>query len=239
LAAPINYGTHAGTHVIFGDVTEDTTSGDSQPLFGAPTVTGNSIDFSPAGFDAQSQNGGTDTTASSLSFTLSAKPGSWITSLIFSEAGDTTLAGNVAPGSTDTATGVFASGTIEIHDVNFAPINPVISAPFALSFTPSGGTYFLGTDGGGGPVFHTQWTGSVTIPIEDILLANGIGTGATRVMIDLDNTLAAESQAGTSAQIAKKDFGAVAIRAEVPEPGLLGPAAGLAALALRKRGRVR
>lgn len=239
LAAPINYGTQAGTDMIFGDVTEDTSSGDSPPLFGAPGVTGNSIDFNPVGFDAASQNVGDDTTAGDLSFTLTAKPGSWIQSLTFSAAGDTTMAGNVAPGSTDTAAAVVAAGTIEIHEANFVALNPVISVAFALSFAPSGGTYFLGTDGGGGPVFHTQWAGSVTIPVETILIANGIDVGATRVVIDLDHTLTASSQAGTSVQIDMKDFGAVVVRADVPEPGSLVGVAGLAVLAFRRRGRVR
>ena len=238
-AAPINYGTHAGTHVVFGDVSEEAGLGDTGPLFGAPTVTGNSIDFNPAGFDAATQNAGNDTTLSSFSFTLTANPGTWIRRVTFSEAGDATLAGNVAPGSTATSTAVSASGTIEIREVNFLPINPVISAPFTLTFSPSGGTYFLGTDGGGGPIFHSQWSGSVTIPVEDILLANGINTGATRVVIDLDNSVTAASEAGTSAQVDIKDFGAVVIRADapiIPEPGSLPFAAALAALTLRRRG---
>jgi hypothetical protein len=237
LAAPINYGTHAGIDVIFGDVSEEAGAGDVAPLFGAPTVTGNSIDFNPVGFDAASQNGGNDQTVSSLSFTLSAKPGSWIRRITFSGAGDTTLAGNVAPGSTDTATAVSASGTIEVHEVNFLPVSPAISAPFTLTFSPSGGTYFLGTDGGGGPIFHTQWTGSVTIPVEDILIANGISAGATRIVVDLDHSLTAASQAGTAAGIEVKDFGGIAVRVDVPEPGALVCGAGLAVLVLRRRGR--
>ena len=34
-AVPINYGSHVGTTVDYINVTEDTTTGDSQPLFGA------------------------------------------------------------------------------------------------------------------------------------------------------------------------------------------------------------
>jgi hypothetical protein len=87
----------------------------------------------------------------------------------------------------------------------------------------------LGTDGGGGPLFNTQWNGSVTLDIEAILIANGIpippGTvdpdgGATKISIDLDDTLVAVSQQGTTSLISKKDFSARSVRANVPtEPG--------------------
>ena len=227
-AALINYGSHNASHFTFVNVTEDSTLAEPLPLFGAPVVTGDSIDFNPVGFDALSTGGGADPTESNLTFGLTAKSGSRIRRVTFGEAGDTTLGGNVAPGSTATASAVSASGALQIHEVNFQAINP-ISVPFSLSFSPSGGTFFLGTDGGGGPIFHTQWTGSVTLDIEAVLIANGIAItpglidpdgGATRVSIDLDNRLEALSQQGTSAAIGKKDFGAVVIRANVPgEPG--------------------
>src|SRR5688500_12976431 len=126
---------------------------------------------------------------------VTAKSGSRISSVTLTEAGDTTLDGNVAPGSMGTASAVFASGVLEIHEVDFMGINH-ISVPFSFTFSPSGGTYFLGTDGGGGPIFNTQWTGSVTLDIDAILIANGFiiapgpldpDSGATKVSIDLDN----------------------------------------------------
>lgn len=228
VGAQINYGTHMGTHVSYVNVTEDSGADEPLPLFGAPTVTGNSIDFNPVGFDAASANGGSDITNSNLVFMVVAKSGSRIDSITLTEMGDTTLAGNVAPGSMGTASAVFASGTLDIHEVNFVGINH-ISVPFSLSFSPSGGTYFLGTDGGGGPSYSTPWSGSVTLDIEAILLANGFvippgpvdpDGGATKISIDLDNTLVAVSQQGTSALINKTDFGGVTVRVNVPtEPG--------------------
>jgi hypothetical protein len=228
LGAQINYGSFMGDHVTYVNVTEDSGADEPLPLFGAPTVTGDSIDFNPVGFDATSANGGSDITDSNLVFMVTAKSGSRIQSLTFSESGDTTLAGNVTPGSMGTASAVFASGVLDIHEVNFMGINH-ISVPFALTFSPSGGTYFLGTDGGGGPIFQTQWNGSVTIPVEDILIANGIPIppgvidpdgGATKISIDLDNVLVAVSEPGTSATIGKRDFGGIVIRVNVPtEPG--------------------
>jgi hypothetical protein len=228
LAAQISYGDHMGTHVTYVNVTEDSGSDETTGLFGPPTVTGNSIDFNPVGFDASSEDVDTDITDGNLTFMVTAKSGSRISSITLNEAGDTTLAGNVTPGSMGTASAVFASGVLDIHEVDFQGINH-ITVPFSFTFSPSGGTYFLGTDGGGGPTFHTEWSGSVTLDIDAILIANGIMIppgpvdpegGATKISIDLDNTLVAVSQDGTEAHIGKKDFGGVTIRSNVrTEPG--------------------
>jgi hypothetical protein len=246
LAAQINYGTHTGTHVTYVNVTEDTGASEPLPLLGAPTVTGNSIDFNPVGFDASSANGGSDITNSNLVFMVTAKANSRIRSITLNETGDTTLAGNVAPGSTGTSSAVFASGVVDIHEVDFQGINH-ISVPFSMTFSPSGGTYFLGTDGGGGPLFNTQWNGSVTIPIEQILIANGFtidaDTGATKISVDLDNVLVAVSQTGTSALMNKNDFGGISIHVDVPGAAIPEPAAsalagiGMAASIARRRSR--
>jgi hypothetical protein len=228
LSAQMNYGSHMGTNVTYVNVTEDSGADEPSVLFGPPTVTGNSMDFNPTGFDAESEEVDADITDSNLVFMVTAKSGSRISQITLNEAGDTTLSGNVTPGSMNTASAVFASGVLDIHEVNFQGINH-ISVPFSFTFSPSGGTYFLGTDGGGGPAFATEWNGSVTLDIDAILTANGFvippgaidpDGGATKISIDMDNTLVAVSQAGTDARIAKKDFGAVVIRSNVPtEPG--------------------
>lgn len=239
-AAQINYGSHAGTNVIFVNVTEDTGADEPLPLFGPPTVTGNSMDFNPTGFDAASSGADSDLTISNLEFMVTAKSGSRIESITLSEAGDTTLAGNVTPGSMGTASAAFTSGVLDIHEVDFVGINH-ISVPFSMSFSPSGGTFFLGTDGGGGPVYHTQWTGSATLDIEAILIANGFSNfeGATKVSVDLNNVLTAVSEAGTSSEIAKKDFGVIVGTipgGEIPEPGL-ATLVGMGAIGLLLRRR--
>jgi hypothetical protein len=228
LSAQISYGDHMGTHVTYVNVTEDSGADDTSGLFGPPTVSGNSIDFNPTGFDASSSGVNSDINDGNLSFMVTAKSGSRISSVTLNEIGDTTLAGNVTPGSMNTASAVFASGVLDIHEVDFQGINH-ISVPFSFTFNPSGGTYFLGTDGGGGPIFNTQWSGSVTLDIDAILIANGFPIppgpvdpegGATKISIDLENTLVAVSQAGTSATIGKNDFGGVTVRTNVrTEPG--------------------
>jgi hypothetical protein len=242
LAAPINYGSHVGTDVTYVDVTEDPGAA-PLPLFGTPIFTANSIDFNPVGFDATSgPAGGIETTAGNLAFMVVAHSGAHIGSIAFSESGDTTLAGNAPPASIGTATAVSASGTVTVQEVDFAAITPIVR-PFALAFTPSGGTYSLGVDGGGLPIFHTQWSGSVTVNLDQILTQAGVpfSSGTTKISIDMNNTLTATSESGTSAHIVKSDFGGIAIAARVgrvPEPTALS-LAGLGLLALMRGRRLR
>jgi hypothetical protein len=212
MSAPINYGSHVGSTVNYIDVIEDTTTSDPVPLFGAPIFSADSIDFNPVGFDAQAMGaGGNDVTGAKLTFTIEAHPGKFLRNISFSEAGDTTLAG---AGNDSTATSVTATGTITVTEANFASIASV-AHPIALTFTPSGGGYGLGTDGGGGPIFFQQWAGSLLVDIHQIV------PNATKVSIDITNTLTASSQAGTAATINKKDFGGISITVNIPEPASL------------------
>ena len=234
-AAPINYGTFAGNTVTYVDVTEDSNSGDTLPLFGAPIVSGDSIDFNPVGFDANATGAaGNDITSSQLSFMVVAQDpfGSdfGITNINFSEAGDTTIAG---VGSDLTMTSVTATVIININEVDGAGINTV-TVPAALTFTPSGGTYGLGTDGGGGPVFHTAWSGSLFVDLNAALIANNVpfDVGATKISVDISNSLAATSENGTFAVIAKKDFGGVSVTVNMPDPGEIPEPGTLALLGL-------
>lgn len=247
LSAPINYGSFMGTDVTYVDVTEASAT-DPVPLFGPPTVNGNSIDFNPVGFAANASGAGdSDITDGQLTFMVTAKPEKRILNISLSEAGDTTLAGIVPLNSTGTVTAVTASGVLNISEVDFAGIN-VISVPFVMTFNPSGGSYFLGTDGAGGPFFHTQWAGGVTLNLVPILAANGHpippAGGATKITLNLDNTLVAVSENGTTALIAKKDFGGLSITVNKPgEPVIPEPTTtvlaglGLLGLLVGRRGR--
>ena len=218
-AVPMNYGTFVGNTVTYVDVTEDSNSGDPLPLFGAPTVSGDSLDFNPVGFSATSMGVGSDITDANLAFMVTANPGFAISNFNLSEAGDTTLAGF---GSDTTFTSVTADGVLNINEVDGMGIN-TLSIPIALSFVPSGGGFGLLTDGGGGPFYHTQWTGSLFVDIHAELAANNVPFtfGATKISINLDNTLTAVSEAGTQSLIAKKDFGGVSFTVNIPEPGTM------------------
>jgi hypothetical protein len=219
-AGSIPIGPLMGNTVIYDHITEATSDPVNHPLplFGPPTVTGDSIDFDPIGFNAHASGaGGVDLVDSNLGFTVQAKQvTNPILEIQFSEAGDTTLSGF---GTDATFTSVTADGVIDIHEVDGVGIN-VVAVPFSLTFTPSGGTFGLATDGGGGPTYHTTWTGGGLFDLAGALTAahvNFVG-GATKISVDLDNTLTALSEAGTRSLIAKKDFGGVSITIN-PLPG--------------------
>lgn len=216
-ATPINYGDFDGATVMYLDVTEDASSGDTLPLFGAPTISGDALDFSPVGFSASAAGaGGSDVTAGDLSFMIQAKALKGITNLRLSEAGDTGLGGF---GTDLTNTKVTADITIEIQNTNLGPVN--VNALTSMLFSPSSGDFGLGTDGGGGPSFSSNWSGSALIDFGALLAANGhAGETATKVSINIDNTLLAESENGTTATISKKDLdsSAITIEVNIPEP---------------------
>jgi hypothetical protein len=220
-AAPINYGNFTGATVDYVGVTEDANSaGDAPPLFGSPTVFGDSLDFDPVGFSASAAGAaGVDVTDGNLTFMVVAHAGYAIDNIQLEEAGDTTLAGF---GNDGTFTSVTALGVLNINEVDGIGI-PTISAPIALTFTPSGGTFGLLSDGGGGPLFNANWSGSWSEDVEQLLIDNGVSytLGATKISVNLDNTLTALSQNGTSALIAKKHFGGLSVTVNIPEPSSL------------------
>jgi hypothetical protein len=220
-SAPINYGNFSGATVDYLDVTEDANSaGDFPPLFGPPSVSGDSLDFDPVGFSASATGAaGNDLTDGNLKFMVAAHAGKAINNIQLAEAGDLTLLGF---GTDATFVGVTALGVIDISEVDGVGI-PVISKPFALSFSPSGGTFGLATDGGGGPLFNGTWSGSLAIDINQILTDENqpFNFGATKISINLDNSLTALSELGTFSLIAKKHFGGLSVTVNIPEPSTL------------------
>jgi hypothetical protein len=234
-AVPINYGDFMGNSVTYKMVTEDSAT-DPTPLFGAPTVTGDTLDFNPVGFAASSMGGGADITDGQLSFMVQAKPGQSINNILIKEFGDTTLAGVVPVNSTITSTVVRMPVFIDIVEVNGVGINPIKLSgsslpPIVATFNPSNGDFYLGVDGGGGPLYHTTWTGQLFVDL------NAIQKGITKINVNLDNVLIAVSQQGTSALIAKKDF--FTVTTNIPEPTSFGLALLAVAFAgcLGRRGR--
>lgn len=229
-----------GNTVTYQMVREAANSaGDTAPLFGPPTVSGDSLDFDPVGFSASTIGGGVDITDGNLAFMVKAKPGNSISNIQIAERGDTTLAGF---GSDTTFSSVTMRGILNINEVDFVGINTIALPISITNFSPSGGTYGLGTDGGGGPLYASGWNGSLLF---DLTTANPVvaaafasqgivpKTGVTKISVNFNNTLVAISQVGTSATIAKKDNGII-IRTNIPEP----TSALLAALSLALCGLV-
>jgi hypothetical protein len=215
--ASINYGNFVGTTVTYLNVTEASPSNDPLPLFGAPTIAGNTLDFNPVGFSASASGGSFDLTDGQLDLTILANPGNAIPTIQFSEAGDFTLGG---VGTAGTFVDVSATFFIDIVKVDGVSINPIL-ATASMNFSPvASGTFDLVNN----PGFGQVWAGVFTFDVNAFLTANNISyiSGATEIKVTLDNTLAAFSEAGTAALIAKKDFKGLGITVpEIPEPTIL------------------
>jgi hypothetical protein len=192
-----------------------------------PTIAGDTLEFTPTKFAATAAGmGASDSTIGTLSFTLVALSGSRIATIALSDIGTTEMVGNVPMASVDTATSVSAAGTISIDEIDFGSIVPLL-VPFSLTMVPSGGTHQLGWDGSGGPSYSSPFSGSVTLDIAAMLLANAIPFtfGATKVAVNVDNVLHAASQPGTLASIGTHGFTVltttIPVRQEVPEPSIV------------------
>ncbi len=262
-AVPINYGDFAGTQVNFRMVMEDaTTVGDVPPLFGKPTINeapypalpcttaactlpGNTLDFNPVGFSASAAGaGGVDVTDGNLAFMVEAKPGQAIRDIKITEQGDTTLTGVVPLNSMLTGTiakmPVFID-IVQVDGVGITPINlSALSTPaIVATFSPSNGDFFLGTDGGGGPLFTTIWNGELYVDLQAVLVAKGIPftQGVTKISVDLDNTLTALSELNTQAVIAKKNFFIVTVNTPEPASGTMVLLAAVCGMCVARRPR--
>jgi hypothetical protein len=210
LAAPINYGDFNGLNLSYLQVTETVnTPGDTAPLYGAPTLIGDQLDFNPKGFSAGAVNGNLDITDGQLNFTLLSNLGRAITDLAVSEGGDFTLLGT---GTAATNVG-FAISLATVKVLAVDGIN--LGAPVSLTPVTASSTRNLITHPGIGQL----WDLTNNYDVNAALINAGVpfSLGATKIEVAINDTLTAISETGTIAFIAKKDF--VLISATViPEP---------------------
>ena len=202
------YGNYAGSTVSFLDVQ------DQNGLFGAPTASGDSLDFSPNTFEAICPGAPSCPPSpvlvdDTLTITIQANNGSFIDDIYMSEAGDTTLTSFL---DALAATSVSATVFVDIFEIDGVSVNN-INGNAQMVFTNNG--QFESNDEGVGT--HI-WTGALLIDLDQII-ANAGGSGrATRVQLNLNNTLTAFAASGAAARIEKKDIDGLAITV-VPEPG--------------------
>lgn len=220
-----NYGNFGGSTVDFLNVR------DQNGLFGAPTVSVDSLDFDPNTFEAICDGTGIcpptpKQVDDTLTLTIDAKNGSFIDDVLLTEAGDTALSSFL---NAFAATTVSATVFVDIFELNGVSVNN-INANAQMVFTRNG--QYETTDEGPGSYI---WTGSLLIDLDQIIASKGGVGRATLVGINLNNTLAAFAQSGATARIEKKDFDGLAITI-VPEPTTaLMMALGLVGLASIRR----
>jgi hypothetical protein len=207
-ANAVVYGDFMGTSVEFIGVQ------DQNGLFGAPFVSGDSLDFSPNAFEADCSLDPacppTPTTVDdTLTITIQANGGSFIDDVLLTEAGDTTLQSFTGAFA---ATVVTATVFVDIFQINGVNVNN-INGNAVMVFTQNG-QYESDDEGYGTHI----WTGSLLIDIDQIIADAGATGQATRIQLNLDNTLTAFGASGATARIEKKDIDGLAITV-VPEPG--------------------
>lgn len=187
---------------------------DVNGLFGAPTVSGNSLDFSPSTFEAEcALSPGCPPIPASVSDTLvmdiDAADGQFIDTIVLSEAGDTTLSSFL---NAFAATTVVANVFIDVLEINGVPVNG-LNENAQMVFT-SNGQFDTNDEGVGTHI----WTGLLSLDVNSVIAGDGGSGKATLVRISLANTLTAFADSGAAARIEKKDIDGLAITV-VPEPG--------------------
>lgn len=226
--AVVNHGDFVGTNIMYLDVTESPTKipGPSPAqLFGAPTVSGNTLDFNPMDFNAEASGGSNELVDGLLSMTImSNNAQEYINNLWISEFGAYSLIGGTSGG---TQAGIsIAPVQAKVTHVNGVALGAPIILPRTISYVNGGGaneTIAFDTmtlESNGGALVGQPWSASVHFDLSQV-------PGATKIDLVLDNTLFATSEAGSIAFIDKKDF--QIWTTVVPEPGtiILGLIGGL------------
>jgi len=212
-AAPIDHGNFTGDGVSFVAVSEDSiTDPDTLPLFGVPTVSGDSLDFNGISFGSTPDGSGIDITNGNLTMGIEAQGSGVIDSISVLEAGDYTLFG--VPDSVALAS-VSAAVYLDILEVDGIGIDP-INVQANLVFSPTDGLFDLQT---GGPALSRIWNGELVIDVAQALVDNGIEGGASKVSLTLSNMLATANAPGAASFINKTDLD-ISVRV-VPEPATL------------------
>ena len=214
---------YAGPNFTYTQLQEASSSGDPEPLFGAPTGSADQLLFFPTTFQAGAAFGDFDHTGSQFQARVTGNTAvDTITTVDITEFGDAELDG---AGSAATYTWATMAGFVTVLADTSGPISPVV-IPFSATFLPSDFLYLTTNPG------ITAWSASVSVDVASHV------AGATEVQISLDNDLYAFSEGETSASLQKQGPGGgpAVIIGVIPEPGtalLVG--SGLLVMGLRGR----
>ncbi len=208
-AMSINHGDFddlgGGGTVMYTDVTESSGT-DPVPLFGAPDVSVNLLDFDPTTFSANSGGGGVDFTDGQLNFGIMGVPGAPITTILIREGGDYTLAG-VGP-ATLLGYGIGLRVTVtEIDGVAVTPFDVVGAASGTLSLPGDAG--ILPGDAGIALPWDLELEfnlGAALVLQEGLEFGTDFTLGVTKAEVSIDDTLFSISRPASVALIAKKNF---------------------------------
>ncbi len=212
-AGSINYGNYEGTapsEVDFLSVAESSST-DAVPLFGTPSRYENSLWFFPTTFTSEAQDGASDTTAGTLTMSIRADEGCYLTEVVINEYGQYSLAGN---GNSGTSASVNGTLWIDTGSQIFSvALDTTPDSPYVLPPERSDELFFA--------------SATINLP-----------AGVSQVSFSFDDILATTSQDGTTAFIQKNVISGPTIGiAVIPEPTTMVLLCG-ASLALLKRKKV-
>ena len=236
------YGTFMGDAVTFIDLTEE--SDKALPLYGSPvnagnlpvgyppcvladmcTISGNSLVFSPLFFDAESVNQvpPQDRTDGHLIFMAESKPGQTIQNINFSERGAFSVGGFVGTNTSDTYVEVTGTGVVTVLEIDDNSSIEPFNIPIDLSIifdTAPGGDFLAVNRWSFSPhgAKTSSWDGLHFIDITQALLDDGrtVVNGATKISVNFDNILVAQSELMGTALLDKKVF--LIVTVNIPEP---------------------
>jgi hypothetical protein len=237
--ADVHYGDFGGSNVDFLMVQETvSTAGDVEPLFGAPQLNGDGLQFRPSfSADSATNSSGIDATGGKVWFQVDAKPGWALEQIEISEDGTYSLFSISDPPDATVAVSAFAFVRILETD-QWTGIGPD-NGNEMLDFGPDGNIFQLTAT----PFEVGSWSGSYSVNLADIVQGTAYeGQAIKRIEFALDNMLLASSTSG-SANISKTSTGVQldVVTAPIPEPttGMLGlMGVGLAVTyGTRRRGR--
>ncbi len=231
-ATSFPYGDLTGTNVKFYSVTETPSknpapSGFPYPLFGAPLVFGDNLEFLPNDFNANSSGGSFPFTDSQLSMTIvSINPSKSIDSIVIMEQGSYSLIGGGANTQAIVSLNVVLAKILEINGVPIAPIDVPATITYAnlgsAASSVVSGELIMNNSIIQPPPLNQLWTATASFDFAAALAAQDLSGPITTVKLALDNTLTALSEVvgpnnnPTTAFIDKKDFSILVD--PVPEP---------------------
>jgi hypothetical protein len=203
---------------------------DLNGLYGAPTVSVNTLDFNPTLFELDCSSSATNcdpsvSVADTLTFDIEANSGFFIEEILLTEAGDT-LVNDFNQPTASAFTSLVGNVFVDVYELDSSPANG-INGNAQMVFTP-GDTFNTAVDGN----VSLIWTGELLLNIDDLITGSSQTGKATGVTISLENILTGFAENNAVAQIEKKDADGLAITV-IPEPGTaLLLALGLAGLSL-------
>jgi len=207
--------TLAGDEVQFVDVIESSLT-DPVPLYGTPTVSGNTLLLAPRDFGSFASAGGVDPTIAKLSTTIEALPGTHLLGIRWSQFGDVALGG---AGTADTGVTITAPVFLRIDEINGAPVSGLsFTANVAFSNldgSNAGGQWNLADDG---PLTGQVFRGDLDLDLGALLAGEGLSGGVTKLYFSVDNVLSAQSESGTYAYIMNTQLSGIEVLTSTPEP---------------------